>query len=301
MKKNRTWLTDLSLFFIVSVWGVNYSVVKGALFDFSPLSFNGLRFLLASVVLFLLLRGSEKRLPRFGRDWARVVLVGILGNTVYQVLFIIGMDWTLAGNTSLILATTPAYVALFSMLLDKEKVSARMWTGILSSFVGVALVVVGGRHAGELGHGLLRGDLTELLAAIVWSFYVVLSAPLIRRYGALATSASTLWIGGTVLFLVSLPSLAHQNWARISRSDWGGLLFSGVFSIALGQILWYRAVGERGNTRTSVYSNLTPLIGVFVAWPLLGETPRLLQLLGALFILSGIFLTGLQYSSPSAE
>src|SRR5438552_17251052 len=117
--------TDLSLLLLILIWGINYSLVKDALSHFSPLSFNGLRFAMASGVMFLLIGKSARRLPAFGADWPRVIAVGVLGNVVYQILFIVGMRYTLAGNTSLILATTPVFVAMFALLLDRERVAGR--------------------------------------------------------------------------------------------------------------------------------------------------------------------------------
>ncbi len=285
-------MTDLSLLFLVFVWGLNYSIVKEALNHFSPLTFNGIRFLIASLVIFILFKGYNRTFPSFRKDWGKVIVVGLLGNTFYQILFILGVSWTLAGNTSLILATTPVFVALFAVMLEKEKVSPRMWGGIFASLFGVGLVVIGSHSAIGLGKGTLRGDLTVFLAGIVWSIYIVASAPLVRKYGAMATTAATLWTGAFFLFLCSIPSLLHQNWSIITGRDWGALFYSAILSIALAQVLWYRAIGERGNARTSAYSNLIPLVGLLVAWPMLGETPQFLQIIGGAAIIAGLFLTG---------
>lgn len=284
-------MTDLLLVFLVFVWGINYSVIKDALHHFLPLAFNGLRFVIASLVLLVILGSRGRKLPSFGRDWPKVLFVGLIGNAVYQVVFIYGIHWTKAGNTSLILASTPVLVALFSVLLGHETVTRRMWTGIFASFFGVVMLVLGSTQAVGVSTSSLHGDFTVLFAAVLWSIYIVFSAPLVQRYGAIATSAATLWVGAPLLLCVSIPSLWMQPWGTVQLKDWGALLFSAVLAIAGGQIIWYRAIGERGNARTSVYSNLVPLIAVFIAWPLLGEVPGWPQMAGAAAILAGAFLT----------
>jgi drug/metabolite transporter (DMT)-like permease len=294
-------MTDLYLIFLVLVWGINYSVVKFALRDFSPLAFNAPRFLIASLILFAILASRGKRLPRFGKDWWLVIFVGILGNAIYQIVFIYGINWTRAGNTSLILASTPIFVTLFSVMMGHDKVSSKMWIGILASFAGVALVTFGSSESIGIGGTTLKGDLTILLGAVLWSTYLVASAPLVKRYGAIATSAATLWVGTPVMVLCSVPAMLTQNWRIVGPADWSALLFSATFSIAIAQVIWYRAVRERGNSRTSVYSNLTPLAGLLFAWPMLGETPRPVQIAGATAILAGAYLAGIRQVSPAAE
>jgi len=114
--------TDLALLALSVIWGVNFSVIKIALREFEPLAFNALRFVLASSTLFvfLRLRGAVPLPAR--RHWIRVVSLGLLANVVYQLLFIYGVDRTLAGNAGLVLATTPVW----TLILASCRVSPQM-------------------------------------------------------------------------------------------------------------------------------------------------------------------------------
>jgi hypothetical protein len=95
------------------IWGVNFSVVKGALADFSPLSFNAVRFGTASLILLSLLWLRERNLGIRKKDVGYFVMLGLIGNTAYQLFFINGIALTTATNSSLILATTPIFIVLF--------------------------------------------------------------------------------------------------------------------------------------------------------------------------------------------
>ena len=130
-------------------------------------------------------------------------------------------------------------------------------------------------------------------AAVAWSAYTVGAAPLVKRYGPLRTTAGTMWIGTVVLVAISLPSLLAQDCAIVSSGAWAGLVFSGALSIALSYLRWYSGVRHLGSSRTAVYSNTVPLVAIVVAWLTLGETPTLLQLVGAASIVGGVLLAKL--------
>lgn len=277
--------------------------MKAALADFHPLAFNALRFVLASAVLWMAVAGRRGRratgrpasgrrgaTPFARRDLLRLVGLGILGNTVYQVLFIFGLDWTLAGNASLMLSTVPVFAGLLSSLAGHERLAGGAWGGIVASFVGIGLVVLGGAQAVGFGAATVRGDLAMLAAAVGWAAYTVGSSPLVRRYGALRVTAITMWIGTVGLVLISAPALLRQDWGAVRPISWLALLYSGVLAIALAYLLWYYSVGRIGSSRTAIYSNTIPLVALAVAWPALGEVPTWLQLAGAAGILGGITL-----------
>lgn len=284
---------DLAILVLVLIWGANFSVVKAALEEFSPLAFNALRFVLASSILFFVLRPTRDTFRLESGDLKKFVALGLLGNVGYQMLFIFGIYWTLAGNAALMLATVPIWVSLFSTRLGHERIGASGWLGVALSVTGIGFVVWGGSRAVEFGDETIRGDLTMLAAAIAWSAYTVGAAPLVRRYGPLRATAGTMWIGTVALVLVSARALLAQEWSGISAGAWGGLLFSGGLSIALAYLIWYYGVRHLGSSRTAIYSNTVPLVALAVAWVTLGETPTWTQLAGAAAIVGGVLLTKL--------
>src|SRR4030066_2048168 len=125
------------------IWGLNFTAVKGALEDFSPLAFNAVRFGTSSLILLSLLWLRERSISVRRKDLARFVMLGIIGNTVYQLFFINGIALTTATNSALILATTPLFIILFGAFLNVERVTNRVVQGVILSFVGVVLIVFG--------------------------------------------------------------------------------------------------------------------------------------------------------------
>jgi len=288
--KPRFSVIDITLIGMSLVWGVNFSVVKIALTDFSPLSFNSLRFSLASLFLLTLLWVLERSLSFRREDVGRLVLLGLIGHTIYQLCFIHGIARTTAGNSSLILATTPIFVALLSSVLGVERVERKVWQSVILSFIGILLIVQGAGRTLTMTDQSWIGDLLILAGTICWSIYTVLAKPLLQRYTPLKLTTLTMVMGTLPLVLVSIPSLKDQNWSSVPSQGWLSLTYSFCFAIAIGYVIWYTAVSRIGNPRTALYENLVTVIAVAVAWLFLSEQMTPLQVLGAVLVLTSLYL-----------
>ena len=119
----RGSIADPGLILVAAIWGINFSVLKVLLRDLEPLALNALRFPLASLALWTLVRrlpGSSR--PKLG-DIGRVLLLAAIGHLAYQLCFIVGLDWTFAGNASLLLATTPIWTVILSSAVGHERLT----------------------------------------------------------------------------------------------------------------------------------------------------------------------------------
>ena len=282
--------TNLALIGLSVIWGVNFSVVKVGLREFDPLAFNAIRFVLASLTLFvfLRLRGVVPFPER--RHWVRVILLGLLANVVYQLLFIYGVDRTLAGNAGLVLATTPVWTLILASVAGQEHHGLPVWGGVLVTLGGMVLVVLGGESSLALGEGLLVGDLLLVLAAITWAAYTVGMQDLTRKYGALAVTSWTLWVGTIVLVALGGTSLWATDFGTISRVGWFGVVYSGVLAIAVAYLIWNHGLEHIGGPRTAAFSNLVPVVALITAAVWLGEDPGPTQIVGAVIIIGGVWI-----------
>jgi drug/metabolite transporter (DMT)-like permease len=287
---------DLALLGMAFIWGINFTVVKAALAELSPLAFNALRFSIASLLTLAALWLVERDVrPAQGDGW-RFLGLGLVGNAVYQFLFINGLHRTTSGNGSLILATIPIFVPLIGTLLHIERISVRAWAGICLSFAGIAFIVLGSGEEVGLASEMTVGNLMILAAATLWASYTVLSRPLLTRYSPLKVTALAMLAGTPFIVLYAIPGLRAQNWDAVSWQGWGGLAFSSILAIALAYVVWNLGVSRVGGTRTAVYNNLTPVVAALTGWLFLREAITLWVIGGAALIFAGIYLT--RASSP---
>jgi len=272
------------------VWGLNFTAIKGAVSEFQPLTFNTIRFGISSLFLLGLLWLRERSIGVHRKDLARFVLLAIIGNTAYQMFFINGIALTTATNSALILATTPIFIILFGAFLNVEKVTSRIVQGVILSFIGVVMIVLGTGNSLTFSNQSLLGDLLIVANPICWSIYTVLSKPILKEYSPLKLTAVTMAIGAVPLVLVGIPSLGTQNWAEISTSSWVGLGFSAFLAIGLGYVIWYTGVSRIGSAKTSLYDNLVTVFAVASAWIILSESMTWIQILGAVLVFGSLYL-----------
>jgi drug/metabolite transporter (DMT)-like permease len=281
-------LTDLLLFTMALIWGVNFVVVKYATRVFNPVAFTGLRVGTAALFMgsFVLIRG---RTTLSRADVVRLLVLGVLGNGLYQLFFVHGVARTRAGNAALIVGAAPAFIALVARVRGIEHVKRMTLVGIALSVIGVGLVIAGSATSAQ-GETTFLGSVLVFLGVLAWTWYTILLQPY-TRLDVVQISAVTLIGGAIPLVVASTPALIATDWSRVGVGGWMALLYSSVVSLGIAYIFWYRGLRVLGPTRTAVYSNLQPIVALLVAWPFLGEIPTIFQGVGAVTIVAGVFLT----------
>jgi drug/metabolite transporter (DMT)-like permease len=283
---------DAALGAVVFIWGINFVVMKIAFDELAPLLFNALRLTLAALLLLVVLWIREGWQPMPRRDWLKLAGLGLLGNTFYQVPFILGLELTTAGNSSLLIATIPVWAALLARLLGWERISWRIWMGIGLSFAGVLLVTsASSPEEVATGRPHFWGDVLTLLAAICWAAYTVFSKDVLIRYSPLRVSALTLAVGIVGLWIIALPSVLSTHWVEPAGWVWGAILYSGGLSIALSYVIWAAGVKHIGAARTAIYNNLVPVVTFIAAYVALRQPLGALEILGGAVVLTGIWIT----------
>lgn len=276
---------------VVLFWAGNFTAAKIAFDDhFAPPAFTAVRFSMAAVVLWFVVRWVEgpARIPR-GAFWPLVAL-GVIGNTIYQICFMEGLSRTAATKSSLILAGMPVLVTVGAGALGIERVTHAQRLAVVVATIGVVVVVVG--RGGTLDHGFGTGELLLLGAVFTWAVYTLLLRRWTLDMSALHLTAWTMYTGTPGLILAGLPSLLRQDWHRITPAAWGGLLYSSMLSLVAAYVLWNRGVAQLGAARTVVYNTVVPLVAIVIAMIGLHERPGVIHIIGGALILGGVLLTG---------
>ncbi|MEX2182188.1 MAG: DMT family transporter [Gemmatimonadaceae bacterium] len=279
--------TELSLVAMAVIWGVNFSVVKYGTQVMEPIAYNALRMSLGCVILVAIVYARPRPRPA-PADIRRLLGLGVLGHCIYQILFIYGISFTRAGTASLVVASSPAVVAIVARAHGHERLALKAVAGIALSILGVVFVLGGSIAADGTRH--LVGDLMILAAVGAWAFFTTGLVPITQRVDSVQVAAWTL-VGGVVpLALIASPALVRMEWRAIAPLTWGAVAYSGVIAMVIAYLVWYRGVREIGATRTSMFANLQPIVAVLVAWLMLNEVPTAFQGVGAAAVLGGLYL-----------
>jgi drug/metabolite transporter (DMT)-like permease len=281
---------DLGLGATIVIWGVNYAAIKAALAEIQPFAFNALRFVFATLTLVALvrLRGPVPHITR--KDLVKLVLLGILGNTIYQIIFIEGIAHTTASNASLIMSSCPMLVALMGAALGRDRLPISAWIGVTLAGGGLVLLLSSGSRS-RLETGNWSGDLLILAAAATWATYTVLATGVMARTPPIPATLVTFLSGTPPLVAFAVPSLRSQNWAAVGMRGWFGVGFSGILAIGVAYMLWNVGLSALGGARTAIYQNFTPVVAAAFAWLTLGERWTVPQFAGAAAVIIGIALT----------
>ncbi|MGN8224551.1 DMT family transporter [Gracilimonas sp. BCB1] len=293
----RPYLIDLSLILVAIIWALNFSIVKVSLREMDPYSFNALRFIFATALLWYVARKRGHTLKVEKEHFWKLVGIGIVGNLFYQLFFIIGVNYTYAANAAVMLGTIPIWVALLSQFFTDEKLTLLKGFGVLFAFAGVTLIIMGGQDTLSFESETFLGNIITLVAAVCWATYTILSRKYLAVYSPIQYSAFMSVVGLIALLIVGLPFLVKLDWSQISYIGYGGIFYSGALSIGLAYIIWNNGVKMIGAVRTAAYQNLVPVLGLIFGLVLLGEELSVLQYIGAGLVITGIVLARLTVTS----
>jgi drug/metabolite transporter (DMT)-like permease len=131
-----------------------------------------------------------------------------------------------------------------------------------------------------------------LMAAVAcWSFYTIAARPLMARHSPLGVTAMSMLIGTIVYVPAASGNLARVPWRDVSALAWVKLVYSALFALCVAYTIWYAAVRRIGSARTSIYSNLLPIVAILTAYVWLHEPIGWIKLIGAAAVLGGVALT----------
>lgn len=279
---------DAALLLMALFWAANMIVLKSLLQHLPPPALSSVRFSIVAVVGLLVLaaKGGPFRVER--RDWPKLVFSALLGVTLYQVLFMEGLDRTTAFVSNLMQGTEPLFALLLLWLVGR-KVLARQWAGVLVAFVGAILFFLQEAKGGvEIAFGF--GDLLNVTSAIAFAAYGLLSGDLFGRYPGRTVMALSMTIGTLPLLPWSWKALLAIDWAAIPWGVWAAMLFSALLPVYIGYWIWNWAVTKKGLAHASLYIFVDIVVTGVFAWLFLGERFGWLRLLGAAVILAGVRL-----------
>jgi drug/metabolite transporter (DMT)-like permease len=283
--RSRIGLVVVALAIVYVVWGSTYLAIRVAVEQLPPLLGMGSRFLTAGALLavVLRLRGVDVRVTR--SELVGCALLGLMLPFLGNGLVAVGEDHGApSGVAALLVAAVPIWVTLYRFLSGDRP---RMWSvvGVLLGFAGLAWLVLGGRHQGDVP---LLGAALVLVASSFWAFGSWVQPRLTLPRNPFVITVHEMWTGGAMMVAAGLlrgESLHPARYDAHTWLAWGYLVVVGSV-VAFSAYVWLLANAPIGLVATYAYVN--PVVAVFLGWLILSEPVTSAVVVGGLVIVAAV-------------
>lgn len=261
-----------------------------------------LRYIVTMVLFYLwfaarALKGKKVNwLPTGRQSWKTLTLIGLTGVLGYQIFFMHGMQFTAAGDASLIITFNPIFTVLLAAPLLGQPISRKMFVGLACGFVGVAVVTGWSPNTDIPFEDRILGDFMILLASLNWAMTTNMTKRMMeRRKGEAEASTLEIVVWYSLIGTVMLtPLAAWETWQyglpEPTMTDWYAILYLGALSTVLAYYWFAMGIEKLGATAAASYVFLVPVFGVLGGVWLLDEKVGWTLIVGFILIVSGVRL-----------
>jgi len=282
----------LKLLLTAIFWGGTFVAGRLVAQNVGPYSIAFLRFTIASILLLLLTWRIEGKLPKLKKPQIMpVVLLGITGIFIYNIMFFKGLKIIEAGRASLIIATCPIFITICSAIFLKEKLSPVKGLGIIISVCGAAIVISKGNISRIFEGGVGLGELYIFCCVLSWVAYSLIGKAVMKNLSPLASVSYSSVVGAVALSVPAFFEGLAQNIAGQSVIDWLCISYLGIFGTVIGFVWYYQGVERIGPTKAGLFMNFVPISAILCAFFILRESITLSLAAGAVLVISGVYLT----------
>ncbi|MBP7086955.1 MAG: DMT family transporter [Methanomassiliicoccales archaeon] len=264
------------------IWGTSFVAGKLAVEGTDPYLFSAMRSLISAISILpvFFLYKFDYSIFRSKAVWGIAFL-----NAAGLLLQNVGLTYTTASNTVLLVDINVVIVAVLAAIILKEHLNRRTVVGLVMGMSGVALIATKG-DISNLGGGSLIGDMLVFTAGVAWALYIVFTTKELRKGYELVhfTSAMILL---TSVFAVPIGLLMADDHS-VGAGGVSLALYSGIFCTTVAFMLYNVGLKSLGATTTSIILLVEMVFGLFFSFLLLGERPDLITIMGGSLILLAI-------------
>ncbi|NLG08724.1 MAG: DMT family transporter [Deinococcales bacterium] len=288
----------LQALFVTFLWSTSWVFIKLGLDEIPALTFAGLRYGLAFLLLLPLLFRAEVRraIARLsGRQWALLVALGVVMYAVTQGAQFLALERLPAQTTSLLLSFSPVMVALLGVALLGERPAPLQGVGVLLFLVG-ALVFL---YPASFPAGQVVGMVIAALGLLANAFAAVLGR-YVNRSAAIPATAVTLISMGVGAVLLLAAGVGTQGLPVLSLRGWGIVAWLAVVNTAFAFTLWNVTLRRLTAMESSIVNNTMLIQIAMLAWVFLGESLGVRQVVGLALATVGTLVVQLAARPPRA-
>jgi len=281
----------MSIFLLITVlfWGFSYIAIKVTLKYLTPVEMIAARFVLGGLTLLIII--FFKRLSLGIKGQTKYLLISALILFLHFWVMATGMISTTATNTAWILTTAPIFIAILSFIILREPFGRFQIGGVVLATIGVLFLVSKGNF-GAFGWISSTGDWIVLGSCVTWAFYTIVTRKLTKQLNPLVATFWMIALAGMAIVPYSLIMNGGNKYMTLPSDGAIALVFLGVGCLAISFWSWSEGLSKKPAGEVGIYLYLEPLFTMAGAAILIREPITIWIILGALFIISGVYVSG---------
>ena len=290
---SKKYLAYMLLVFATLFWSGNFIVGKFAtLFQIPPLTLNVFRWISVWLILMpFTYKEIYNNLPIIKKNWLVISFMGVITISTFNSVVYFALNYTQVINAVLVLAAIPAATIFFSSLMNIEKTNIFQLFGLFLSIIGIGSIISSGDIQKIISLNFNKGDLWMLVCVFTWALYSTLLKK--NKFKFSQFSLIQLMVSVGILFLI--PQFFYEKSIGLelnyNKAFFLILFYVVVFPAIAAYYCWQKGVEIIGPNRASMFIQLMPLFSAVMAIIIFNEKFELYHFVGAIFIVSGIYLS----------
>ena len=284
----------IKLFLVAVIWGLGWPAGRVVANDILPFTASWIRYVIATLSFLIFLRISGQWMFPNRTEWGRIFLIGFFSTCVYQAFFMFGMQFTAAGDASLMITFNPLFTAILAVIFLSEKLHLNLVVGLMMGFAGVAILFYYSPNVDIPLADRILGNLLIAGAALSWACNTILmkkamTSPAEASEKPLNPLELTVWssvAGLIILTPIFAVEATVKGLSMPSTDGWIGLVFLALFSTVIAYVWFADGIVKIGASMSALYVYLVPPFGIIGGYLLLQES------LGLSLIAAFILITG---------
>ncbi len=281
-------------------YGAGFTVAKHIMPRLiQPLGFIFIRVSVVMLLFWLSYFGGEKFRTKIDhKDWLTLVLGGLFGVALNQMLFFLGLNLTFPIHASLIMMSTPLLITIIALFVLKERLKPQKALGLLMGISGAFLLMSAGKEITMTGNSAM-GDFFVFLNAASYAIYLVMIKPLMQRYRPIIVIRWVFFFGFLFVLPFGYPQFAAIDWSQFQATDYAAVAFI-VICVTFFTYLWnIYALQHLSPSTAGAYIYLQPIFAAIISMVVIGEHLTWIKVLATILIFTGVYLVNFGFKKKA--
>ncbi|MHA1137811.1 MAG: DMT family transporter [Candidatus Thorarchaeota archaeon] len=290
---NKTTVAYVALVLTTIAWSSSLIFFKLIVDEVGPIVFVALRYTIATPFLLLLTlqQSRGKNIGNIRKNWKVVLIAGLAGPFLSQVLQYIGLGMTTASDALLLLNLTPIFAVIIAAPVLKEKITLDKLLGLLIATIGMTLIVL--NTSPDVAIPQLQriiGDIIVIVSTLFFAINGIAGKIAVKYENAVSVTFYSILFVVPIIWLSAVLLDDVTVLLTMSVESWIAVAWVATVNTVIAFILYYESMNHIEAGRVQIILNLVAVWGVLFSITILHETITLLQVAGGFLTVIGVII-----------